>query len=70
MGDPLPGRLDAEQGDEIGLAELGVLAARGLAQKLGFSFRIKDIVDDLIGQADVAAERQQGRPLGVRAAAP
>ena len=58
--DPLSRRLEPQQGDEIGLAQGRILAAGGLAHFFGRTFRIQKIIDDLIGQADIVGEADQG----------
>ena len=55
----MPGLVDAQQGDEIGLAAGGVLVGR-LAQDVLVALNVQQVVDDLVGQADVVGEAGQG----------
>lgn len=57
--DAMPRRLHAQQGDEIGLAARRVLVG-GLAQDVLVALDVQQVVDDLIGQADVVGEAGQG----------
>ena len=53
------------QRDKGGLSRLGVLAG-GLAERLRVGRRVEDVVDDLEGQAQVAARAAQDVELGLR----
>ena len=59
MRDAMPRLVHAQQGDEIGLAAGGVLVGR-LAQDVLVALDIQQVVDDLVGQADVMGEADQG----------
>ena len=50
---------------KVGLALAGVLAAGGLAEQILVALDVQQVVDDLVGQAQVLGEGHQGVALGL-----
>ena len=60
--EPGAGVIGPQQGDEVRLAARGVLACR-LADHPHFALEIQEVIDDLVGEAQVMGEGQQGVTL-------
>ena len=61
-----PGRLDPQQGHVVGFSPRRVLAPGRLAHGVAVALGVQNVIDDLIGETDIAAESGQGGALGVR----
>ena len=57
--------VNTEQRDIVRLALGGVLAAGGLAELVRIALGVQEIVDDLVGEADVLGERGERVALGL-----